>query len=68
MHKLGKNKLGACQMKKRRTDSPPRCLKGFAAGLYAIRIAATKNHRGVPRLALQRARNLPPIGIYLMGQ
>ena len=27
MHKLGKNKLRACQMKKRRTDALPRCLK-----------------------------------------
>ena len=69
MHKLGKNKLGACQMKKRRTDSPPRCLKGFAAGLYrAIRDRRHKNHRGVARLALRRARILPPIGIYLTGQ
>ena len=49
MHKLGKNKLRACQMKKRRTDRPPRCLKGFAAGLYAVRTAATKNHPGVAR-------------------
>jgi hypothetical protein len=37
MHKLGKNKLRACQMKKRRTDNPPRRLKGFAMRRFELR-------------------------------
>jgi hypothetical protein len=77
MHKLGKNKLRACQMKKRRTDALPRCLKivkhadqegGFRLIRREVRMRPRPQRIIAARLALQRARILPSTGIYLTGQ